>query len=248
MTRTTATCGLMLAGLLVVALCSGGPARAGDPGVAAYRFEQEGSTVRVLLNTDFPVRAGNVCLAVTATAFNVSNVRRGVALDAAGYVLDHCETCVVVSSTGDVVPGALVVGWMPETLDPFGTAPLPAGEHEVLRFDIGGNPGCCGSASFIEGVAARQPGDAGVPSPSLLQGNKVTDDLGNTVVASADAPLDVCSPALFVRSDSNADGHIDVSDPIKTLLCLFLGQECRCAAASDADGSATRGARRDAGS
>jgi hypothetical protein len=44
--------------------------------------------------------------------------------------------------------------------------------------------------------------------------------------------------ALFLRGDANADGSIDLGDPIFILFHLFLsGQEPRCEKASDTDGN-----------
>ena len=41
----------------------------------------------------------------------------------------------------------------------------------------------------------------------------------------------------FRRGDSNTDGSYDISDPVKTLMGLFLGVELDCEKAADADDS-----------
>jgi hypothetical protein len=41
----------------------------------------------------------------------------------------------------------------------------------------------------------------------------------------------------FLRGDPNADGRIDIADPVFTLAFLFRGEECRCVAAADFDAS-----------
>jgi hypothetical protein len=42
-------------------------------------------------------------------------------------------------------------------------------------------------------------------------------------------------PGEILRGDGNADGDIDISDPINALLYLFGGAEARCVLAMDID-------------
>ena len=41
--------------------------------------------------------------------------------------------------------------------------------------------------------------------------------------------------ASMIRSDANADGQLDVSDPVETVLHLFQGRGVACLAALDAN-------------
>lgn len=131
--------------------------------------------------------------------------------------------------------------------DFYSVEPCPSGEPDVLVVSVvlGMNPrySSLPAGSTLEVVSlqlqAIHPGivplrfvECAAGSPAELRAGAGADA---TAVDTRDGRV-VFTRILYVRGDANADGSVDISDPIRIIQHLFQGMGVSCLAACDVDG------------
>ncbi|MBI4607038.1 MAG: VCBS repeat-containing protein [Planctomycetes bacterium] len=138
------------------------------------------------------------------------------------------------SACGETVVSAVVLSFTENvTLDPSRSP------HEILKFSVeapvpASGLGSCGlEVAQYCGYPLRAGGDGGgadhpVPTLVTYRGDSIEPERRAAAVA--------LGPAAFRRGDVNSDGTVDISDPIRTFMYLFLGaSEPRCLDAADSN-------------
>jgi hypothetical protein len=93
------------------------------------------------------------------------------------------------------------------------------------------------SAFFTGSIdpAALVPGTNTI-AVELHQSDEISSDLSFDLELAGTAEPTI-GPAQFIRGDANGDSNLDISDGVKTLLYLFIGDTTGCADAMDANDS-----------
>lgn len=157
---------------------------------------------------------------------------------------------VGLSSRGDIVDSDTIkitstISWNAPSISAIAPAAAPAGElievtgadfHTGVRVFFGAVEAT--EVSFNEQasttrIVVRVPGSL-LNGPVLVKVRNVDSQESNTRSFTVSPPLGV-----FVRGDANADGSVDLSDAVVTLLYLFDGRDVTCLDALDADDSGT---------
>ena len=124
-------------------------------------------------------------------------------------------TVVYVDANGALIPAIPAVGRVANRrvfqIRFAVLANAPLGEVTIVEPFFGGYAGDYGAITGLA-PAFAEAGDGGASSQSPFPGN----------VKSAD-PLIVGEEPIFLRADSNADGVVNIVDPVYTLRALFVG-------------------------
>lgn len=196
-----------------------------EPEVAFEFLPQKGDSVSLMLRTTLPSKGGEIGFVYDSNKMVLSSIHPGPVFPSSSTGLfpqiDVQSSCIDLDSS---IKGA-VVGWISTN----GEA-LPPGDYELLQFnfvpsthDKGGQ---CSPLTFVNCLGAKE---APFVNKLLLDTNQIA------IVKTIDG--EVCATGnTFLRGDADGSGIFDITDPLFTLGCLFVGSACpECPDAADSN-------------